>query len=77
MAPGSAKDSDNPSRRSGIERRKLIYTYHIPEKRSGKDRRFMEDRKAILGSLKNKLEKIFKNLIKQRISVMDALVGPN
>ncbi len=37
----------------------------------------MEDRKAILGSLKNKLEKIFKNLIKQRISVMDALVGPN
>ena len=30
---------DNEGRRSGIERRQFRYTQHIPEQRSGKDRR--------------------------------------
>jgi len=30
---------DNGGRRSGIERRQFSYTQHIPEQRSGKDRR--------------------------------------
>ena len=30
---------DNGGRRSGIERRQFSYNVHIPERRSGKDRR--------------------------------------
>jgi hypothetical protein len=31
--------SDNGGRRSGAERRSFSYTYYIPERRTGKDRR--------------------------------------
>jgi hypothetical protein len=64
MTPGPTKDSDRPSRRSGIERRKFIYTHHIPEERKGKDRRLMEYRKTIFKGLKNNIEKVLKDLIK-------------
>ena len=30
---------DNGERRSGIERRQFSYDYHIPERRSGNERR--------------------------------------
>ena len=36
---------DNGARRSGIERRQLSYTAHIPERRSGKERRSGLDRR--------------------------------
>ena len=36
---------DNGERRSGIERRQFSYTQHIPELRSGKDRRNGLDRR--------------------------------
>ena len=36
---------DNGGRRSGIERRKYSYDFHIPERRSGKDRRGGNDRR--------------------------------
>jgi len=36
---------DNGSRRSGIERRQFLYTAHIPERRSDKDRRNGLDRR--------------------------------
>ena len=36
---------DNGGRRSGIERRKYSYDFHIPECRSGKDRRGRNDRR--------------------------------
>jgi hypothetical protein len=32
-------DFDNGGRRSGVERRKFSYTLHLPERRSGGDRR--------------------------------------
>ena len=39
---------DNDESRSGIERRRYSYTAHIPERRSGKDRRkWFERRNAI------------------------------
>lgn len=37
--------SDNGGRRSGIERRLFSYTIHIPERRSGKERRSGVDRR--------------------------------
>jgi len=37
--------SDNGGRRSGIERRTYQYNGHIPERRSGKDRRSGIDRR--------------------------------
>jgi hypothetical protein len=37
--------NDNGGRRSGIERREFSYTQHIPEQRSGKDRRSGNDRR--------------------------------
>lgn len=64
MTPGPTKGSDNPCRRSGIERRKFIYTRHIPEERKGKDRRLKEYRKTILQGLKNNLEKMLKDFFK-------------
>ena len=36
---------DNAGRRSGIERRVFLYTIHIPERRSGKERREGLDRR--------------------------------
>lgn len=36
---------DNGGRRSGIERQQFSYTAHIPERRSGKERRSGFDRR--------------------------------
>ena len=36
---------DNEDRRSGADRRNFSYTMHIPERRSGKERRIGEDRR--------------------------------
>jgi hypothetical protein len=36
---------DNAGRRSGIERRVFLYAIHIPERRSGKERRKGLDRR--------------------------------
>ena len=36
---------DNGGRRSGIERRRFSYSGHIPERRSGVDRRCGKDRR--------------------------------
>ena len=36
---------DNGGRRSGIERRKFLYTNYFPERRSGKDKRNGVDRR--------------------------------
>jgi hypothetical protein len=38
-------DSDNSGQRSGIERRMFCYTLHIPERRSGIERRSGADRR--------------------------------
>jgi hypothetical protein len=35
----------NGDRRSGIERRRVVYTVHIPERRAGLDRRVGFDRR--------------------------------
>ena len=45
---------DNGGRRSGIERREFSYDSHIPERRSGKDRRCGLDRR-----LKQRTSKYF------------------
>ena len=37
---------DNGGKRSGIDRRQFSYSYHIPEKRSSKDRRNGIDRRS-------------------------------
>ena len=39
------KLTDNGGRRSGIERRQFSYDFHIPERRSGEDRRSGLDRR--------------------------------
>jgi len=36
---------DNYGRRSGIDRRQTFYTVHVPERRFGKDRRIVPDRR--------------------------------
>jgi len=36
---------DNGGRRSGVDRRQFYYTQHIPERRSGKERRSGFDRR--------------------------------
>lgn len=36
---------DNSGRRSGVDRRQFSYTQHIPERRSGKERRSGLDRR--------------------------------
>ncbi len=38
--------ADNGDRRAEIERRAYLYTLHIPERRSGKERRYMARRKT-------------------------------
>jgi hypothetical protein len=37
---------DNGGRRTGIERRRFSYAEHIPERRSGEDRRVSDDRRC-------------------------------
>jgi hypothetical protein len=50
-------------RRCGQDRRKYLYTVHIPERRTGTDRRSMKDRRSFLerrktlGKIVNKREK--------------------
>ena len=39
---------DNGGRRSGAERRNFSYTYYIPERRNGQDRRDGNDRRMSL-----------------------------
>ncbi len=41
---------DNGGRRLGIERRRYSYTYYIPEKRFGNDRRSGQDRRSSICS---------------------------
>ena len=41
----TAKSTDNGGRRSGGDRRKYSYTLHVPERRSGNDRRIVKDRR--------------------------------
>jgi hypothetical protein len=36
---------DNGGRRAGIDRRQFFYDHHIPERRSGEDRRNGRDRR--------------------------------
>jgi hypothetical protein len=38
---------DNDGRRLGIDRRQFAYDFHIPERRSGKDRRSGLDRRKL------------------------------
>jgi len=44
--------SDNKDRRSGIDRREIFYTMHIPERRSGKERRNEDYKKRKLRTSK-------------------------
>jgi len=37
---------DNGSRRSGIDRRQIEYSAHVPERRSSEDRRKLSDRRS-------------------------------
>ena len=41
----TATSTDNGGRRSGGDRRKYSYTLHVPERRSGNDRRTLKDRR--------------------------------
>ena len=52
---------DNGGRRSGSDRRKFEYDLHIPERRSGKDRRSGIDRRAVALSYRrdNERRRIF------------------
>ena len=46
---------DNGGKRSGFDRRKFSYDIHIPERRSGKDRRSgVDQRTAALSSRRSK-----------------------
>ena len=45
--------NDKRDTRSGIERRRFLYTAHIPERRRGKDRRIRKDQKEITGHRKS------------------------
>ena len=40
-----AKQWDNGGRRSGIDRRQFTYASHVPERRSGQERRCGRDRR--------------------------------
>ena len=39
--------SDNGGRRMGIDRRNFRYDFHIPERRSGREQRIVQDRRVI------------------------------
>lgn len=41
----NAPDADNGGRRLGAERRSFSYTYYIPERRDGRDRRQGKERR--------------------------------
>ena len=41
--------NDNGGRRFGFERRQFSYYLHIPERRSGRDRRIGKDRRCEIG----------------------------
>jgi hypothetical protein len=43
MKPMATKD--NGGRRSGMDRRRFAYTLYLPERRSGKERRIIPDRR--------------------------------
>ena len=45
--------SDNGGTRSGTDRRKFQYTVHIPERRSGRDRRRGFDRRGSIAKRKD------------------------
>lgn len=56
MRPPTYSDAD---RRQGRERRHFLYTAHVPERRSGWDRRCIESMKVINGGNKgNKVVKV-------------------
>lgn len=42
-----AKQCDNGGRRSGIDRRQFAYSGHMPERRSGEERRNGGDRRQV------------------------------
>lgn len=41
-------NSDNGGRRKNPDRRQFAYTFHIPERRSGIDRRITRDRRNLI-----------------------------
>ncbi len=45
---------DNAGRRSGIDRRQFSYLVHVPERRSGMDRRGGVDRRILKGAILDK-----------------------
>jgi len=49
--------TDNGGRRSGIERRVFTYGFHIPERRSGGDRRCGFDRRIRVSNRKADIER--------------------
>lgn len=57
--------SNNDSRRLGVDRRQFSYDFHIPERRSGKDRRSGFDRRLKPRTVgeRNKNGKIIKNIL--------------
>ena len=48
---------DNCGRREGLDRRHFSYSIHIPERRSGRDRRNRKDRRSELGLKREELER--------------------
>ena len=48
---------DKCDRREGVDRRHYSYSIHIPERRSGRDRRIIKDRRNDLGFRREKLER--------------------
>ena len=48
---------DNCGRREGIDRRHFSYSIHIPERRTGQDRRNRKDRRSDLGFRREILER--------------------
>ena len=48
---------DNGDRRSGIERREFTYAFHIPERRSGEDRRSGFDRRIEVSECQADIER--------------------
>ena len=45
-SPVEIRLRDNGGRRSGIDRRRFLYTDHIPERRAGEERRRGVDRRS-------------------------------
>ena len=53
---------DNSGRRQGNDRRKLLYSVHIPERRSGIDRRSGKDRRMTWEQKEKIRQKMVRNL---------------